>query len=51
MKADVGDMLIDLDYALAKIGVMHRDMELADAVYMIGKHNEMVSEGRGCQED
>jgi hypothetical protein len=51
MKDQVGDMLIDVDYALAKIGISHREMELADAHYMINKHNEMISEGRGIQED
>ncbi|MFA6911183.1 MAG: hypothetical protein WCQ59_08685 [Candidatus Cloacimonadaceae bacterium] len=51
MKKEVGDILIDLDFALSKIGVMHRDMEMADAHYMVNKHNEMINEGRGIQED
>lgn len=51
MKAAVSDILIDMDFALAKIGVMHRDMELADAHYMVGKHNEMMTDISGNKED
>lgn len=38
MSAVLGDMLIDIDYALAQIGVNHREMEMADAYYMINKY-------------
>lgn len=44
-----GDLLLDLDYALSKIGVAHRNMELADAYYMIQRHNEQVREGNASQ--
>lgn len=48
MKVETGDMLLDVDYALSVIGVAHRQMELADAYYMVLKHNEAHAEaGRG----
>lgn len=40
MKAAVSDVLIDLDYSLSVCGVLHREMEMADAYYMIRLHNE-----------
>jgi hypothetical protein len=52
VKATMGDTLIDLDYALAKIGIQHREMEMADAYYMVMKHNEqMEALGKGPGED
>lgn len=38
----MGDMLLDLDYALSQIGVHHREMELADAYYMVEKYNNAL---------
>ena len=38
-------MLIDIDYALSQIGVQHREMELADAHYMIQKYIQSQKQG------
>lgn len=43
-------MLIDVDFALARIGVQHREMELADAYYMISKYNELKKGNEMSQE-
>lgn len=42
-------MLLDMDYALSQIGIQHREMELADAYYMVQKYNESASRVRGSE--
>lgn len=46
-KADASDILIDIDYSLGLIGIQHRNMELADAYYMIQKYNDQNKQSGG----
>jgi hypothetical protein len=43
----MGDLLLDLDFALSQIGVHNRDMELADAYYMVNKYGGSAEENDG----
>ncbi len=44
--AKEGDVLINIDFALSLIGVAHRDMELASAIYMINLYNKKMKRSR-----